>query len=385
MYRFLSTLPARGATAVHRQLQGAGRISIHAPREGSDGHGADLRRAAGHFYPRSPRGERRRPKRGRWPPRPHFYPRSPRGERQYSRFVEMHLYEFLSTLPARGATPERGPSSSGEPISIHAPREGSDSFRVVMFAKSRLFLSTLPARGATPDKLVLTVVSEHFYPRSPRGERHVYGESLPFGLLFLSTLPARGATRCRRSASGPPRPISIHAPREGSDASKAGMPPVEGAFLSTLPARGATFPGPTRAPCGSIFLSTLPARGATTLSQEIDTYEDLFLSTLPARGATRSVITPDSKTAHFYPRSPRGERRCRSFQTGEPRYFYPRSPRGERRRPAASLWPGRTDFYPRSPRGERPQRSGSQSRCTADFYPRSPRGERHPGWPWWPA
>ena len=33
-----------------------------------------------------------------------FYPRPPRGGRQYSRFVEMHLYEFLPTPSARRAT-----------------------------------------------------------------------------------------------------------------------------------------------------------------------------------------------------------------------------------------------------------------------------------------
>ena len=57
--RFLSTLPARGATRV------------------SDAGGA----AGTDFYPRSPRGER--PYTGHWcNPASHFYPRSPRGERR---------------------------------------------------------------------------------------------------------------------------------------------------------------------------------------------------------------------------------------------------------------------------------------------------------------
>ena len=58
---------------------------------------------------------------------------------------------FLSTLPARGATP-------------------ADS----QFGQLGLFLSTLPARGATNKVLA------DFYT-----------------FLFLSTLPARGATCCR--------------------------------------------------------------------------------------------------------------------------------------------------------------------------------------------
>ena len=80
---------------------------------------------------------------------PDFYPRSPRGERQIQ---EARIYTelaFLSTLPARGATvttclpmfsqlflstlPARGATENVTAwryalvISIHAPREGSDS------------------------------------------------------------------------------------------------------------------------------------------------------------------------------------------------------------------------------------------------------------------
>ena len=63
-------------------------ISIHAPREGSDiGYPALMSENCIHFYPRSPRGER------------HFEP-----------LLEKSKEEFLSTLPARGATgkPQKG-------------------------------------------------------------------------------------------------------------------------------------------------------------------------------------------------------------------------------------------------------------------------------------
>ena len=79
-----------------------------------------------------------------------FYPRSPRGERRgYSvasngdcdPFLStlpargatpacscfIHALVFLSTLPARGATTLSGAIHEGVNISIHAPREGSDS------------------------------------------------------------------------------------------------------------------------------------------------------------------------------------------------------------------------------------------------------------------
>ena len=80
---------------------------------------------------------------------------------------------------------------------------------------------------------------------------------------------------------------------------------------------------------------------------------------------------------HFYPRSPRGERRQAGAGAGAgAQNFYPRSPRGERlgalrvKRFANAIsihallaesdcrWPGTyrnfLHFYPRSPRGERP-------------------------------
>ena len=58
---------------------------------------------------------------------PYFYPRSPRGER----------------LDAVGV------GGLGQLISIHAPREGSDEVIAFSYAILQEFLSTLPARGAT--------------------------------------------------------------------------------------------------------------------------------------------------------------------------------------------------------------------------------------------
>ena len=49
--------PVRGATR-HAEQQRLQRISIHAPREGSDPECAEPEKAADDFNPRSPRGER---------------------------------------------------------------------------------------------------------------------------------------------------------------------------------------------------------------------------------------------------------------------------------------------------------------------------------------
>ena len=57
--------------------------------------------------------------------------------------------------------------------------------------------------------------------------------------------------------------ISIHAPREGSDAWGGRPPGRQYRFLSTLPVRGATFSSSQQSRPISLFLSTLPVRGAT--------------------------------------------------------------------------------------------------------------------------
>ena len=88
--------------------------------------------------------------------------------------------------------------------------------------------------------------------------------------------------------------ISIHAPREGSDAN---------AHLFFI--------------CVSFeFLSTLPARGATVLSRAQLARQIAFLSTLPARGATTSGSAQRRSRLNFYPRSPRGERRMAAPASG---------------------------------------------------------------------
>ena len=145
------------------------------------------------FYPRSPRGERRKTKARPKPP-PYFYPRSPRGERR-----QTELYWGESEI-----------------ISIHAPREGSDRVfsRSVSWASS--FLSTLPARGATGRSDRILPPYAHFYPRSPRGERPRLFVSRK-GRISISIHAPREGSDARRPVHEPLGLISFHAPREGSD------------------------------------------------------------------------------------------------------------------------------------------------------------------------
>ena len=145
-------------------------ISIHAPREGSDaGTGADSV-ARADFNPRSPRGERLK-----MPP------------------MRQKRLLFQSTLPARGATRTRQPCIRPCDISIHAPREGSDS----------ICSSLMP-------------IPLNFNPRSPRGERRQKRKKEWRKRIFQSTLPARGATAFTN--------VFL----------------ISEIFQSTLPARGAT-------------------------------------------------------------------------------------------------------------------------------------------------
>ena len=168
-------------------------------------------------------------------------------------------------------------------ISIHAPRTGSDLAGKRGEETSILFQSTLPARGATTVRGAIDEVYE-----------------------FQSTLPARGATASsaifRRSQW-----ISIHAPRTGSDEAVLEGLLFTCQFQSTLPARGATRTA-THKRRRERFQSTLPARGATAVAAPAALHgaisihaprtgsdgifsrrsssTESFQSTLPARGAT---------------------------------------------------------------------------------------------------
>ena len=104
---------------------------------------------AGYFYPRSPRGERRRV----WVSEDYyhdFYPRSPRGERLSATVWSVSYISYFYPRSPRG---ERLISYmcmyvKGF-ISIRAPREGSDKSHMMEQMEQMIFLSALPARGAT--------------------------------------------------------------------------------------------------------------------------------------------------------------------------------------------------------------------------------------------
>ena len=213
---FQSTLPARGATTLRCNKSADHRISIHAPRTGSDRRRRSRPPPTGNFNPRSPHGERRKAASAKAVETISIHaPRT--GSDVVSVSVAVGFVGFQSTLPARGATgviraakqtrnqfqstlPARGATSQPPlfpmtlTISIHAPRTGSDELPVIVAKTPVVFQSTLPARGATCPHSISLVTAHNFNPRSPHGERRARPEQEDTMKQFQSTLPARGAT-----------------------------------------------------------------------------------------------------------------------------------------------------------------------------------------------
>ena len=146
------------------------RISIHAPRAGSDGcvRGFLRNRFISIHAPRAG-SDKETDSEIRIPV--HFNPRSPCGERPVHVTKSGTLYRFQSTLPVRGAT--------------------------------------RPLRFCAASNL-------HFNPRSPCGERRATRRKISCCMKFQSTLPVRGAT-INNHILPYIGDISIHAPRAGSD------------------------------------------------------------------------------------------------------------------------------------------------------------------------
>ena len=168
----------------------------------------------------------------------------------------------------------------------------------------------------------------YFYPRPPRGGRLQLFQPRHGDLGFLSTPSARRATR-----------MTIQY--------ETGT-----LFLSTPSARRAT-PRPQKWPWYKKFLSTPSARRATPNLQHLSIGFFEFLSTPSARRATRCRALLTASRRNFYPRPPRGGRRCaQSVRTSATIFLSTPSARRATRRSARG-WSACINFYPRPPRGGR--------------------------------
>ena len=109
-------------------------------------------------------------------------------------------------------------------ISIHAPREGSDSWPAWSGLPTSGFQSTLPVRGATTVTWALQRDLLKFQSTLPVRGATAQAIGVAGMALFQSTLPVRGATPQNQGDYIMFTNISIHAPREGSDRQRAGSP-----------------------------------------------------------------------------------------------------------------------------------------------------------------
>ena len=168
---FLSTLSLRRATCkVAGNAFGRGFLSTLSLRRATNGNLASHCRN-NNFYPRSPCGERRRPRQAARRRARYFYPRSPCGERPYGRINDISRLIFLSTLSLRRATSGSKGRPATQAISIHALLAESDLIDAEIKIATERFLSTLSLRRATSKGSVSIPRYRNFYPRSPCGER----------------------------------------------------------------------------------------------------------------------------------------------------------------------------------------------------------------------
>ena len=172
----------------------------------------------------------------------------------------------------------------GNTLSIHAPREGSDRRRLRDRARSQQFQSTLPVGGATSTDSSPPQRAAYFNPRSPWGERPA-GCALSGGCVPISIHAPRGGSDLRwpRLAAG--RIISIHAPRGGSDPLFGQFGGQTQIFQSTLPVGGATSISLTWGLIKSDFNPRSPW-GERQVRPDLARQVSQFQSTLPVGGAT---------------------------------------------------------------------------------------------------
>ena len=171
--QFLSTPSARRATGIIIGCPEGQEISIHALREEGDATAFWPIAVNADFYPRPPRGGRRRTSTS-GTACCNFYPRPPRGGRHGGPSSRPHRAQYFYPRPPRGGRPSCWHQRRRILyISIHALREEGDEYM------GGLFLWLI-----------------NFYPRPPRGGRpsHLPSQSRP--CEFLSTPSARRATFC---------------------------------------------------------------------------------------------------------------------------------------------------------------------------------------------
>ena len=193
--------------------------------------------------------------------------------------------QFLSTLSLRRATRKRHYNGLSKKISIHALLAESDAATTAAVAE----------------------ISNHFYPRSPCGERlsnFILGGA---AAKFLSTLSLRRATLVA-ALGGHGHPYFY--PRSPCGERRNAAKQAESSAVYFYP----------RSPCGerpNLLVGSCVCLGISIhallaesdfVAQSVQVLAKLFLSTLSLRRATLSWDSAKKIWRNFYPRSPCGER-----------------------------------------------------------------------------
>ena len=243
--------------------------------------------------------------------------------------VKLSIDVFLSTLSLRRATQSDHPRTS--PTEHFYPRSPCGERRKPKALKSRLCVISIHALLAESDYTSKISGNQytHFYPRSPCGERlNSRSGRIRFKHISIHALLAESdgvSIRCVALVMNF-YPRSPCGERPGELKQRRAIP----IFLSTLSLRRATRPMIPTTPPAKRFLSTLSLRRATSsktddrhktrisihaLLAESDyafigvlSRAHKFLSTLSLRRATTFATPVRSQYSHFYPRSPCGER-----------------------------------------------------------------------------
>ena len=235
-------------------------ISIHALREEGDADGCGRNRVLADFYPRPPRGGRRKCDKPR-----------------------ILMIRFLSTPSARRATVILHVPSEAFPISIHALREEGDS--------------TWIRRNN---------MAHNFYPRPPRGRRLLDARAQdPEARISIHALREEGD-------GSPTRPTTTSSnfyprPPRGGRPGKSLRWTAWRIFLSTPSARRATYDSNDTLQGRENFYPRPPRGGRRQSIVKMDNRVQISIHALREEGDTMPTC-PLSNFTNFYPRPPRGGR-----------------------------------------------------------------------------
>ena len=287
------------------------------------------------------------------PDNTYFYPRPPRGGRRRRVFMACGHDLFLSTPSSRRATGVVQTADKVHNNFYPRPPRGGRQRAHDLRTSTWVFLSTPSSRRATGRTAIMVRATI---------------------LISIHALLAEGDPACARLAHVNVG-ISIHALLAEGDTG-AGLPTKPADDFYPRPPRGGRPVTETRLDeLTRISIHALLAEGDPTPSSGIFT-APIFLSTPSSRRATTFTRSARSFLLYFYPRPPRGGRpfgnyegvqfwqflstpssrratRSLSVLQGFHPYFYPRPPRGGRLPPAGFRRAGDHDFYPRPPRGGR--------------------------------